>query len=626
MRRLWWMAVVLGVGAAACGDDAAGRGGGSSDDLGAPGDVTGAGQADGAVDIATPADATPDGGPVGGSKDGGGDDATPADDAGGGGTPDATVSDAAADAGDATSPDAADSASLPDAVADTQVDDTGAGDAGAATDAADGAAAGGDVGDTAGPDDATTLQDTLADGTGGDAGEPGPDAEDAGGAAADAAADTADADTTPFAYAWEPDGPCGAAPYSWLPPSEVGALIAWEPMPLYSQTPDTIQYLLQELGYPGELPIDYATKAWRIRYLTQDRGQLVEATAMVGVPDHTASADPVTVDTVLFMHPTVGYADKCAPSDGLYGGAAAVLPASLGYISVAPDLLGLCGAAEPCGGFHPYLIGEPTAVAALDAVRAAEELLPLVAADTHVTPSHRVVPWGGSQGGHAALFVDRYAPLYAPEIEIPCVVAIVPPADLAGQAAVALGTLDGSTSLGTAFLAAALLWYDPAGGAAAVFNTAGTVDFAQQVMSIFPTTCSDSALIAGATSVQDLFAPDFLEAMTSGGQTADTPWGCIALDNSLPTTSVPLLTNSEILFVLGSADEIVDHTTELGSFESMCAQGYRMELIDCAGSSHVDTAVDSLPAQVDWVAACLAGASIPDEISCVVTPPVSCKK
>lgn len=428
----------------------------------------------------------------------------------------------------------------------------------------------------------------------------------------------------PFEYPWQPSGPCGVAPYEWLPPEQVGTLVSWEPQPFYNLPPDTIQLLLKDLGYPGALPIEYGTRVYRIRYLTQDRGSLLEATAMIGVPD-VALDGPKTLDTVLFLHPTVGYADQCAPSDGLYGGAAAVLPASLGYIAVAPDMLGMCGTTNPCGGFHPYLIGEPTAIASLDAVRAANELLAMLQEELLVTPSNRVVPWGGSQGGHAALFVDRYAPVYAPELEVGCVVAIVPPADLAGQALSALSKFDSSTKLGTAFLAAAVLWYDPAGGAAAVFNASGTVDFAAQVIDTFPTTCSDSDLVKGATSIDDLFAPGFVAAMSTGDLGAVEPWGCIALDNSLPTTSVPLLTDSEVLFVLGSQDQIVDHETELGSFQTLCTQGYRMELVDCEGASHENAAVDSLPAQVTWVASCLAGQGIPEELSCVVTPPVTCK-
>lgn len=629
MGRLRWLVVVALVSCGGGAVDGGAQDTGAADGL--AGDVGGIG-GDAAGDVAPDVAVTDTGG--GGRKPdatGGGPDAAHEDavdvadtaapaDTGADAAPTDATNDAVADVADA-GPDALadaadatpDAVEVPDGSAEDTADATDATDAPEPEDAADA------VADTAD----TTPEDALTDAAWEDA------ADSADAADADPA-DTADAAPEdagpPFEYAWQPGGPCDAPPYEWLPPSEVGKLLSYESMPLYSQSPETIKLLLAQLGYPGdELPITHGTLAWRIRYLTQDRGQLVEATAMVGVPNHGSSPDPVSVDAVLFMHPTVGYADQCAPSDGLYGGAAAVLPASFGYISVAPDLIGMCGAANPCGGFHPYLIGEPTAIAALDAVRAAEELLALVAADTHVQPTHRVVPWGGSQGGHAALFVDRYAPVYAPEVDIGCVIAIVPPSDLAGQAAAALAVLDSSTALGTAFLAAAVLWYTPAGGAAAVFNAAGSVDFAAQVVGTFPTTCSTGDLVKGAQSAEDLFAAGFLEAISSGDLGALPPWGCIAAENSLPTTSVPLLSDSEILFVLGSADEIVDHATEIASFETLCTQGYRLELVDCAGASHGDTAVDSLPLQIAWIQSCLAGEGIPEELTCVVTPPSSCK-
>ena len=46
---------------------------------------------------------------------------------------------------------------------------------------------------------------------------------------------------------------------------------------------------------------------------------------------------------------------------------------SLGYITIAPDYIGMLGFGEPSpeGSIHPYLIAAPTALASLDAVRAA---------------------------------------------------------------------------------------------------------------------------------------------------------------------------------------------------------------------------------------------------------------
>ena len=500
----------------------------------------------------------------------------------------------------------------------------------------DDAAAGDDL---AGPDPADTADVTLADvGPSADL-DPGPvdavavpdaAADDASplvdSAGADAVAD-AGADAPP--YVWEPDGPCGMPPYQWLPQGDVGDLITWQELPQYRLTPELIALLLVQAGSPGVIQPQFGTRVYYVRYLTQDRGESREATALVGIPDLPATVDPATTFPVsLFLHPTVGYANACTPSDGLIGAAGAVVPASMGYVTVAPDLLGLCGAANPCEGTapHPYLIGEPTAIAALDAVRAARKLLDAIGPEVGVAAGPQVVPWGGSQGGHAALFVDRYAPVYAPEIEIPCVVAMVPPSDMAGQASHAVGGgLSASSALGIAFLAAAIDWYAPIADPATLFNANGPKDYTTYIPQTYPTTCSAGALVTGAKSLDDLFAPDFLSSVATDGLAAVAPWGCIASEASLPSASVPDLATSEVLVILGENDELVDRATEVASVEALCGMGYRIELKICAGSDHVTTAVDTLSFQLDWVAACLNGVPIPEDVVCTAPMAESCK-
>jgi pimeloyl-ACP methyl ester carboxylesterase len=75
------------------------------------------------------------------------------------------------------------------------------------------------------------------------------------------------------------------------------------------------------------------------------------------------------------------------------------------------------------GGPHPYLIGEGEARAALDSVRAARQML-------NLTLDKRMVTWGYSQGGHAALWTGIVGPRYAPDLEILGVAAIAPPANI----------------------------------------------------------------------------------------------------------------------------------------------------------------------------------------------------
>jgi len=75
------------------------------------------------------------------------------------------------------------------------------------------------------------------------------------------------------------------------------------------------------------------------------------------------------------------------------------------------------------GGPHPYLIGEGEARATLDSIRAARHM-------SELTLDKRMVVWGHSQGGHAALWTGIVGPRYAPELEILGVVAIAPAANI----------------------------------------------------------------------------------------------------------------------------------------------------------------------------------------------------
>jgi pimeloyl-ACP methyl ester carboxylesterase len=75
------------------------------------------------------------------------------------------------------------------------------------------------------------------------------------------------------------------------------------------------------------------------------------------------------------------------------------------------------------GGPHPYLIGEGEARAALDSVRAARQM-------PELTLDKRMVMWGYSQGGHAALWTGIVGPRYAPDLEILGIAAIAPAANI----------------------------------------------------------------------------------------------------------------------------------------------------------------------------------------------------
>ncbi len=160
-------------------------------------------------------------------------------------------------------------------------------------------------------------------------------------------------------------------------------------------------------------------RGWRILYATTVNDSTpATAVATVFAPsDPPAGARPV----IAWEHGTTGLLQKCMPS--LLSAPTKGIPwcrriVMAGWIVVATDY----SFAEK-GGPHPYLIGEGEARAALDSIRAARQMYEL-------RLDKRVVIWGYSQGGHAALWTGIVGPCYAPDLEILGVAAIAPAANI----------------------------------------------------------------------------------------------------------------------------------------------------------------------------------------------------
>src|ERR1700752_684446 len=160
-------------------------------------------------------------------------------------------------------------------------------------------------------------------------------------------------------------------------------------------------------------------RGWRILYATTvDDSTPATAVATVFAPiDSPAGPRPI----IAWEHPTTGLLQKCMPS--LLSAPSAGIPARqeivrAGWVVVETDY-----SFTEKGGPHPYLIGEGEARATLDSVRAARQM-------SELSLDKRMVVWGYSQGGHAALWTGIVGQRYAPELEILGVAAIAPAANI----------------------------------------------------------------------------------------------------------------------------------------------------------------------------------------------------
>jgi len=142
--------------------------------------------------------------------------------------------------------------------------------------------------------------------------------------------------------------------------------------------------------------VRFGVDAKRIVYRTIDpRGKPTTASALVAMPrNENRSPRQVT-----WLHGTTAYRGTAASVSDGNDRASALLFASAGYLTSAPDYLGL--GVGP--GFHPYAHAPSTVTASVDALRATRAL---VARDGH-RPDPRVLVTGHSQGGHATMALGQ---------------------------------------------------------------------------------------------------------------------------------------------------------------------------------------------------------------------------
>jgi pimeloyl-ACP methyl ester carboxylesterase len=161
-------------------------------------------------------------------------------------------------------------------------------------------------------------------------------------------------------------------------------------------------------------------KAWKVLYHSRSvDGRDIAVSGVVVVPKGAAPKGGRPV--VSWAHGTAGLGDQCAPSK------AADVATHLPYVKQLVDAGDIVTATDYEGlgtpGVHPYLVGESEGRGVLDAARAARALMGSNA-------SHRLLVFGVSQGGQAALFAGELAKSYAPELDVLGVAAAAPAADV----------------------------------------------------------------------------------------------------------------------------------------------------------------------------------------------------
>jgi len=150
------------------------------------------------------------------------------------------------------------------------------------------------------------------------------------------------------------------------------------------------------LGLP--FSADYDVQNYKVIYTTTDAfGQPDTASGLVGIP---VAPEDFVFPTAVYNHGTSGNREEVPSRRGVQERLIVAAVATKGYVTVAPDYLGL----GDSDGIHPYVHAATEASAGRDMIIAVKKWL---AEDAIATVNDQLFITGYSQGGHAAAALHR---------------------------------------------------------------------------------------------------------------------------------------------------------------------------------------------------------------------------
>jgi len=338
------------------------------------------------------------------------------------------------------------------------------------------------------------------------------------------------------------------------------------PNPLPAGAPGTI--IRKEL-LSDNLPA--GAVAWRIMYLsTGINGGPIAVTGVVVAPQDPG---PAPRPVIAWAHGTVGVLPECAVShtpDPYKQTPVVELMIREGFVVAATDYLGL---GTP--GVHPYLVGNVSATAILDSVRAAQQL--------EVNAGDRFMVWGASQGGQAALWAAQSAAAYAPELELVAAAASAPAINLAGIIQAKMDDQGGGVFISEAVYAWSHVY--PEANLDAIIKPEQRAQFERMA-----TTCVSTP--AAFLKLGTLLKPS---EYLSVDLLATEPWRTI-IDQNTPRGPITV----PLLITHGSADTLIPIELSEVDVARRCAAGENVQFVRLPGVGH-DARNESGVLTVGWI-------------------------
>ncbi|MGC4105799.1 MAG: alpha/beta fold hydrolase [Thermomicrobiales bacterium] len=344
------------------------------------------------------------------------------------------------------------------------------------------------------------------------------------------------------------------------------------PSPVPAGQPGDILRSEPMLGAPD------GANAWRILYHSRDvHGKDIVVSGIVVAPAGTVPEGGRTI--VSWGHPTTGSAARCAPSLGidpfdLIEGLGDFLKA--GYVVAATDYAGM-GVSTP----NSYLVGPTEGQNVLDAARAARNI-------PEAGAGNRLVLWGHSQGGQAALFAGELGPAYAPELTLLAVAVAAPASDIGALFDADVVDVSGVTIGSYAFAAYAEVYADTPGVRLDTILTPAGIAATEKIVSY--------CLLTEMKKIHAIATPVVGSYLIANPATTE-PWSTL-LDQNTPGSS-PLTV--PLLVVQGEADTLVRPYITESFVEHERAIGTKVTFVKFPYIDHGLIALVAMPEVMKWL-------------------------
>ena len=338
------------------------------------------------------------------------------------------------------------------------------------------------------------------------------------------------------------------------------------------------------------------SRAWRVLYHSRDvHGADIAVSGIVVAPDDARAGDRAVVS---WAHPTTGAAGACAPSVGadpfsLIEGVHELLDA--GYVIAATDYPGMGADGPPS-----YLIGSSEGRSVLDAARAARNL-------GDAGAGSRLLLWGHSQGGQAALFAAQEAEAYAPELELAAVAVAAPATELGELLNDDIGD-DSGVTLGAYAFQAYQDVYGPTSPGMALEQIV-TPSGVEAIPSMYP------LCLLGQNDQLHAIAGPLVGRFLSADPTDVEPWATLLEQNTPGGAPIRV----PVFVAQGGSDNLVKPATTADFVTKLCAGGERVDSRVYPDMTHGTIAYRAIPDVLLTFADALAGRTATDTCSSTTT-------